>query len=244
MGDGLDRPLTLHFRAGTGAPPLRFYPRILPLPFIRVIRAICSIRDPHLTPYQNIKVFMETKKYCREGRAGSQFAKCGSGIAPTCVDLFYGCSGSGKSSMAFDTIYAEGQRRYVESLSAYARQFLGQMEKPEVDQITGLSPTISIEQKTAGRNPRSTVGTITRNLRLFARAVCAGGHAALHLRPHADRGANARWHCGSHYGIGAGARIHILASLVQGPQRGIPRSVENLQKEGYIRVRVTGRWWC
>src|SRR6056300_1488276 len=72
-----------------------------------------------------------------------------------------GVSGSGKSSLAFDTLYAEGQRRYVESLSAYARQFLGQMEKPEVDFIEGLSPTIAIEQKTASKNPRSTVGTIT-----------------------------------------------------------------------------------
>ncbi|HEX8675224.1 MAG TPA: hypothetical protein VF710_25205, partial [Longimicrobium sp.] len=72
-----------------------------------------------------------------------------------------GLSGSGKSSLAFDTIYAEGQRRYVESLSAYARQFLGMMEKPDVDSIEGLSPAISIEQKTAGRNPRSTVGTVT-----------------------------------------------------------------------------------
>ena len=72
-----------------------------------------------------------------------------------------GLSGSGKSSLAFDTIYAEGQRRYVESLSAYARQFLGLMEKPDVDAIDGLSPAISIEQKTAGHNPRSTVGTVT-----------------------------------------------------------------------------------
>ena len=72
-----------------------------------------------------------------------------------------GLSGSGKSSLAFDTIYAEGQRRYVESLSAYARQFLGQMDKPDVDYIEGLSPAISIDQKTAGRNPRSTVGTVT-----------------------------------------------------------------------------------
>src|SRR6187455_3325156 len=72
-----------------------------------------------------------------------------------------GLSGSGKSSLAFDTLYAEGQRRYVESLSAYARQFLGQMEKPDVDQIEGLSPAISIEQRTAGRNPRSTVATVT-----------------------------------------------------------------------------------
>src|SRR5438067_2727132 len=85
-----------------------------------------------------------------------------------------GLSGSGKSSLAFDTIYAEGQRRYVESLSAYARQFLGQMEKPDVDQIDGLSPAVSIDQKGATRNPRSTVGTVTEiyeHLRLlFARA--------------------------------------------------------------------------
>ncbi|MFL2540569.1 MAG: hypothetical protein ACJ0UT_01085 [Candidatus Latescibacterota bacterium] len=74
---------------------------------------------------------------------------------------FTGVSGSGKSSLAFDTLYAEGQRRYVTSLSSYARQFLGQMEKPDADQITGLAPTISIAQKTAGQNPRSTVGTIT-----------------------------------------------------------------------------------
>src|SRR5213592_5230731 len=75
--------------------------------------------------------------------------------------VFTGLSGSGKSSLAFDTLYAEGQRRYVESLSAYARQFLGQMEKPDVDQIEGLSPAISIEQRSAGTNPRSTVATVT-----------------------------------------------------------------------------------
>src|SRR6266545_1737278 len=90
------------------------------------------------------------------------------------LTVITGLSGSGKSSLAFDTIYAEGQRRYVESLSAYARQFLGLMEKPDVDSIEGLSPAISIEQKTAGHNPRSTVGTVTEiydYLRLlFARA--------------------------------------------------------------------------
>src|SRR5262245_53810674 len=75
--------------------------------------------------------------------------------------VFTGVSGSGKSSLAFDTLYAEGQRRYVESLSSYARQFLGQLQKPDVDYLAGLSPAISIQQKTAGRNPRSTVGTIT-----------------------------------------------------------------------------------
>ena len=89
------------------------------------------------------------------------------------LTVITGLSGSGKSSLAFDTIYAEGQRRYVESLSAYARQFLGQMDKPDVDSIEGLSPAISIDQKTTSRNPRSTVGTVTRDLRLPAVAVGA-----------------------------------------------------------------------
>ena len=102
--------------------------------------------------------------------------------------VFTGVSGSGKSSLAFDTLYAEGQRRYVESLSAYARQFLGQMEKPKYEQLRGLSPTIAIEQKTASSNPRSTVGTVTEiydYLRvLYARAgeqrchLCGGAVAA------------------------------------------------------------------
>src|SRR5437660_2157361 len=98
-----------------------------------------------------------------------------------------GLSGSGKSSLAFDTIYAEGQRRYVESLSAYARQFLEQMEKPEVDSIEGLSPAISIEQKTTSKNPRSTVGTVTEiydYLRvLFARVACRTSRAAARSSP-------------------------------------------------------------
>ncbi|MBK9232307.1 MAG: hypothetical protein IPO15_16005 [Anaerolineae bacterium] len=94
-----------------------------------------------------------------------------------------GLSGSGKASLAFDTIYAEGQRRYVESLSAYARQFLGLMEKPDVDQIEGLSPAISIDQKGASRNPRSTVGTTTEILRLFAPALCPRHTALPQLRP-------------------------------------------------------------
>ena len=89
------------------------------------------------------------------------------------LSLLTGLSGSGKSSLAFDTIYAEGQRRYVESLSAYARQFLGQMDKPDVDSIEGLSPAISIDQKTTSRNPRSTVGTVTEIYDYLRLLVCA-----------------------------------------------------------------------
>ena len=90
-----------------------------------------------------------------------------------------GVSGSGKSSLAFDTIYSEGQRRYVESLSAYARQFIGQMKKPEVDSIEGLSPAISIEQKTTNKNPRSTVGTVTEIVRLYETAFCSYWYCTL-----------------------------------------------------------------
>ncbi len=100
-----------------------------------------------------------------------------------------GLSGSGKSSLAFDTIYAEGQRRYIESLSAYARQFMEQMEKPDVDSVEGLSPAISIEQKTTSRSPRSTVGTVTEIYDYLQTAVCLGRQASLpHLRQ-ADRAA-------------------------------------------------------
>jgi len=152
-----------------------------------------------------------------------------------------GVSGSGKSSLAFDTIYAEGQRRYVESLSAYARQFLGQMEKPDVDYIEGLSPAISIDQKGASRNPRSTVGTVTEiydYLRLlFARV----GH------PHCPN-------CGREIArqtvqqivdavqqIPQGSRIMIMAPLIR-DRKGEHQAVfEDLRKAGYVRVRVDGR---
>ena len=151
-----------------------------------------------------------------------------------------GLSGSGKSSLAFDTIYAEGQRRYVESLSAYARQFLGLMEKPDVDAIEGLSPAISIEQKTVSRNPRSTVGTVTEiydYLRLlWARAGI----------PHCPN-------CGEQVLrqsasqivdrillLPEGARIELLAPLVRGRKGEFRELFEKARKEGFVRVRVNG----
>jgi excinuclease ABC subunit A len=152
-----------------------------------------------------------------------------------------GVSGSGKSSLAFDTIYAEGQRRYVESLSAYARQFLGRMEKPDIDYIEGLSPAISIDQKGPPHNPRSTVGTVTEiydYLRLlFARI----GH------PHCPRCGRAiqpqtvQQIVDSVQGIPEGTRIMILAPLVRdrkGEYRGV---FQDLQKAGFVRVRVDGQ---
>ena len=151
-----------------------------------------------------------------------------------------GLSGSGKSSLAFDTIYAEGQRRYVESLSAYARQFLEQMQKPDVDSIDGLSPAISIEQKTTSRNPRSTVGTVTEiydYLRLlFARVgvphchQCEKPIASQTVQQIVDRVLN--WESGS--------RIHILAPLVRDRKGEYRKELADLQKAGFARVRVDG----
>lgn len=151
-----------------------------------------------------------------------------------------GLSGSGKSSLAFDTIYAEGQRRYVESLSAYARQFLGQMDKPDVDHIEGLSPAVSIDQKGASRNPRSTVGTVTEiydYLRiLFARAGiphCINGHGPIH-RQSTDQIVDAV------LGLPEGTRIQVLSPLVRGRKGEFKSVIEETQRAGYVRVRVDG----
>lgn len=151
-----------------------------------------------------------------------------------------GLSGSGKSSLAFDTIYAEGQRRYVESLSSYARQFLGQMDKPDVDQIDGLSPAISIDQKTTSHNPRSTVGTVTEiydYLRLlFARV----GH------PHCPK-------CGKPItqqsvdqmidqirALPERTKLLIMAQVVRGKKGEHKKILAHIRHEGYVRVRIDG----
>ena len=151
-----------------------------------------------------------------------------------------GLSGSGKSSLAFDTIYAEGQRRYVESLSAYARQFLEQMEKPEVDSIEGLSPAISIEQKTTSKNPRSTVGTVTEihdYLRvLFARVGvphcpgCGRVISAQTVQQMVDRV----------LAQAPGTRLLVLAPVVRGRKGEYKKLFFDLQRQGYTRVRVNG----
>ena len=154
---------------------------------------------------------------------------------------FTGVSGSGKSSLAFDTLYAEGQRRYVESLSSFARQFLGQMPKPDVDRISGLSPSISISQKTAGQSPRSTVGTITEihdYLRvLFARV--GKGHCSNCHRPIT---AQTREQILDRLGtLPAGMKFMVLAPLIRG-QKGEYRDLfADLLKQGFARARVDGR---
>src|SRR5436190_9783471 len=152
-----------------------------------------------------------------------------------------GLSGSGKSSLAFDTIYAEGQRRYVESLSAYARQFLGLMEKPDVDAIEGLSPAISIEQKTAGSNPRSTVGTITEvydYLRLLWARV-GTPHCPNNGSPIERQSASQitdlvlQWPDGT--------RIEVRAPLVRGRKGEFRELFENARKQGFVRVHIDGQ---
>src|ERR687891_333168 len=153
-----------------------------------------------------------------------------------------GLSGSGKSSLAFDTIYAEGQRRYVESLSAYARQFLEQMEKPDVDLIEGLSPAISIEQKTTGSNPRSTVGTVTEiydYLRLLFANIGT---------PHC-------YNCGREISSQSlerildlvllypqDARINVLAPMVRGRKGEFKKELQALRQRGFTKVRVDGQF--
>ncbi len=154
--------------------------------------------------------------------------------------VFTGLSGSGKSSLAFDTIYAEGQRRYVESLSAYARQFLGQMEKPDVDQIEGLSPAISIDQKTTSRNPRSTVGTVTEvydYIRLlFARI--GNPHCPTCLKPISQQ--TVQQIVDQVAAMPEGTRIQVLAPLVRGRKGEYSRLFDDMARKGYVRARVDG----
>ena len=151
-----------------------------------------------------------------------------------------GLSGSGKSSLAFDTIYAEGQRRYVESLSAYARQFLDQLEKPDVDSIEGLSPAISIEQKTVSRSPRSTVGTVTEiydYLRLLFSSV---GQPHCHQCGAAITRQSLEQIVAGILNLPEGERVMILAPIVRGRKGEFKKELEKLNREGFIRARIDG----
>jgi excinuclease ABC subunit A len=163
------------------------------------------------------------------------------GLPRDALVVITGLSGSGKSSLAFDTIYAEGQRRYVESLSAYARQFLGQMDKPDVDSIEGLSPAISIDQKTTSRNPRSTVGTVTEiydYLRLLWARVG---------KPHCPKcgrpivGQSAEQIIDQAMELAEGTRFMVLAPVVRGRKGEYGKLLDELRSDGFTRVRIDGR---
>jgi excinuclease ABC subunit A len=154
-----------------------------------------------------------------------------------------GLSGSGKSSLAFDTIYAEGQRRYVESLSSYARQFLGQMDKPDVDHVEGLSPAISIDQKTASRNPRSTVGTVTE-IYDYMRVLWA--RAGVPYVPGTDiplERQSVDQMVDSILQLPAGTKLQVLGPIVRGRKGEYKKELQEIERAGYVRVRVDGRMY-
>ena len=156
------------------------------------------------------------------------------------VVVLTGPSGSGKSSLAFDTIYAEGQRRYVESLSPYARQFLDQMERPEVDVIEGLSPSIAIEQKTTTRSPRSTVGTITEiydYLRVIYSSI-GTPHCPNCGKPIARQ--STEQIVQSVLALRPDERIMVLAPVVRGRKGEYKKEIEKLGRQGFVRARIDG----
>jgi excinuclease ABC subunit A len=151
-----------------------------------------------------------------------------------------GLSGSGKSSLAFDTIYAEGQRRYVESLSAYARQFLDQLEKPDVDSVDGLSPAISIEQKTVSRSPRSTVGTVTEIYDYMRLLFSSVGIPHCHMCGAAITRQSVEQIVQNVLGLPEGERVMVLAPIVRGRKGEFKKELEKLAKDGFLRARVDG----
>src|SRR4030081_2102663 len=154
-----------------------------------------------------------------------------------------GLSGSGKSSLAFDTIYAEGQRRYVESLSSYARQFLELMQKPDVDSIEGLSPAISIEQKTTSRNPRSTVGTVTEiydYMRLLWARIGIPYSPAPGLPIEAQTVSQM---VDRILAMGEGTRLYLLAPIVRGRKGEYRKELAEFLKRGYQRVKIDGAFY-
>lgn len=183
---------------------------------------------------------MQNKKIIVKGAKANNLKNIDLEIPRDKLVVFTGLSGSGKSSLAFDTIYAEGQRRYIESLSSYARQFLGQMDKPDVEYIEGLSPAISIDQKTTSKNPRSTVGTVTEiydYLRLiYARIgtphcpVCGREISMETIDGIVDKVLK----------LSEGEKIQILAPLVRGKKGEHVKVLDSVRKSGYVRVRVDG----
>src|SRR5437660_1179429 len=155
--------------------------------------------------------------------------------------VFTGVSGSGKSSLAFDTLYAEGQRRYVESLSSYARQFLGQMDKPRYEAIKGLSPTIAIEQKSASSNPRSTVGTVTEIYDYLRVLYARVGEQRCHQCGRRVAAQSAEEIVEQLLLLPEGARVTLLAPVVQSRKGEHQEVLESARRNGYARARVDGK---
>jgi len=155
--------------------------------------------------------------------------------------VFTGPSGSGKSSLAFDTLYAEGQRRYVESLSTYARQFLGRLDRPAVERLRGLSPTIAIEQKSASSNPRSTVGTITE-IHDYLRVLWARvGRLTCHRCGRAVSQQSSQQIVHEIAELPAGTKFLLLAPFVRGKKGEYKKQMEEMVKQGFLRARINGK---
>ena len=156
------------------------------------------------------------------------------------LTVFTGLSGSGKSTLAFETIFAEGQRRYVESLSSYARQFLGQMEKPDVESIEGLSPAVSIDQKTTSRNPRSTVGTVTEIYDYFRLLYARVGVVHCPKCGREIRHQTVDEIADKVLAMPAGSKILVNAPVVRGRKGEYVKELQNYKKSGYARVKIDG----
>src|SRR6202041_949749 len=210
---------------GTGMRPVQFHPGVFPL-------------NPSDLGLPNLNCAIDA--IIIRGARTHNLKNISCDIPHGKLTVVSGVSGSGKSSLAFDTIYAEGQRRYVESLSAYARQFLDQMERPEVDSIEGLSPSIAIEQKTTTRSPRSTVGTITEIYDYLRVVYSAIG------TPHCPNCGNSITRQSTEQivqsvlALKPEDRIMVLAPVVRGRKGEYKKEFEKYAKEGYVRARVDG----
>src|SRR5258707_3851204 len=184
---------------------------------------------------------LEPEQIVVRGARQHNLRNVGVAIPGNVLVVIAGVSGSGKSSLAFDTIYAEGQRRYVESLSSYARQFLGQMEKPKVDFIGGLSPAIAIEQKTVSKNPRSTVGTVTEVLDYLRVLFARIGTAHCPSCGRTVEAQSAQQIAARLAGLPTGTRLQLLAPVLQRRKGTHAEVIEQARRDGVVRARIYGK---
>ena len=202
-----------------------------------------SLEPPHLTDVSSGDLMSELKTISIRGAREHNLKGIDLDLPRNSLIVMTGLSGSGKSSLAFDTIYAEGQRRYVESLSAYARQFLEMMQKPDVDQIDGLSPAISIEQKTTSKNPRSTVGTVTEiydYMRLLFARVGVPYSPATGLPIESQTVSQM---VDRVMALEEGTRLYVLAPIVRGRKGEYRKELAELLKKGFQRVKIDGEFY-
>ena len=197
----------------------------------KVVEVLASTNGNSINKHESIEVF---------GARVHNLKNIDISIPRNQLVVITGISGSGKSSLAFDTIYAEGQRRYMESFGAYARQFIGDMERPDVDKITGLSPVISIEQKTTNKNPRSTVGTITEVYDFMRLLYARIGEAFSYHTGKKMIKFSEEEIVDNVYKKFKGKKITLLAPLVRGRKGHYRELFEDIRKKGYVKVRVDG----